>query len=346
MSSPMRSSSPEADLASGPSPAPFIDAVMGYQRTAAIRAAVELDFFTAIASGADTAVALAESTGTAPRGARILADYLAVLGFLQKSAGRYSLTPSSAVFLDNRSPAYMGGIVDFLASPEMTSLLVQDPASYVRNGGSVRLANIAPDNPIWVKFAAAMMPLMAGTADELAARVAAWPTPPRKMLDIAAGHGRWGIAVAKALPEAEVHAVDWSAVLQLARRHAEAAGVGARYHLVPGSAFDVDWGEGYDLVLVPHFLHHFDPETCAGVLRRARASLSPGGQVLAIENVVSDDGLSPPWPAAFSFLMLATTPKGEAFTAAGYEAMARAAGFNGVTIEAMPPAPHSLLTFH
>lgn len=345
MSLPMRSPSPEEDSASAPSPALFVDTVMGYQRTAATRAAVELGLFTAIAAGADTAAALATRMGVAPRGAEILADYLAVLGFIRKSGGRYSLTPSSAAFLDSRSPAYIGGIVDFLASPEMTGLLVRDPAAFVRNGGSVGLANIAPDNPVWVKFASSMMPLMAGTADEVAGRVAAWPKPPTKVLDIAAGHGCWGIAIAKAVPGAEIHAVDWRAVLQLAERNAQKADVAARYHLVPGSAFDVDWGTGFDLVLLPHFLHHFDAETCAGLLRKVRASLAPGGQVLAIENVVSEDGLSPPWPAAFSFLMLATTPSGEAFTAAKYDAMARAAGFAGVTIDEMPPAPHSLLTF-
>lgn len=346
MSSPMRSMSPEIDPASQPSPAMFIETVMAYQKTAALRAAVELGVFTAIAAGADTAATLAAKTGAAPRGAEILADYLAVLGFLQKSGGRYSLTPSSAIFLDSRSPAYMGGVVDFLASPEMTGLLVKDPAAFVRNGGSVGLANMAPDNPVWIKFASAMVPLMARSADELAERVAAWSRQPTKVLDIAAGHGRWGIAIAKAVPGAHIHAVDWRAVLQLAERNAQEAGVGARYHLLPGSAFDVDWGSGYDLILVPHFLHHFDLDTCAGFLRKVRASLAPGGQVLVIENVVSEDGLSPPWPAAFSFLMLATTPKGKAFTAQEFDAMARAAGFSGVTIEPMPPAPHSLLTLH
>nr|WP_244540145.1 class I SAM-dependent methyltransferase [Kaistia soli] len=318
---------------------------MGFQKTAAARAAVEVGVFKAIAAGADDASAIASATSSSERGVEILCDYLAFLGLLQKRDGRYGLTPSSAVFLDPESPAYFGGVVAFLASPEILGLLLDDPAAYVRNGGAVGLANIAPDNPIWIKFASAMTPLMAATADEVGERVAAWPRPPRKVLDIAAGHGRWGIAVGKAVPGSEVYAVDWRAVLQLAGRNAQEAGIGARYHPVPGSAFDVDWGQGYDLVLVPHFLHHFDPETCAGLLRKVRASLAPGGQVLAIENVVSEDGLSPPWPAAFSFLMLATTPKGEAFTAREYDDMARAAGFNGVTIEAMPPAPHSLLTF-
>ncbi|WP_442358277.1 methyltransferase [Kaistia dalseonensis] len=341
----MRSTSPESEMQSAPSPAFFIETVMAYQKTAAIKAAVDLGLFSAIGAGADTADRLASETGAARRGVEILADYLAVLGFLTKAGGRYGLTPSSAVFLDRKSPAYLGGVVDFLASPEMTGLLVQDPAAFVRNGGSVGLANMAPDNPVWIKFAAAMMPMMAPSAEGIAARVAAWPHPPRKVLDIAAGHGRWGIAVGRAVPGAEIVAVDWREVLKLAERNAAEAGLGTRYRTIPGSAFDVDWGTGYDLILVPHFLHHFDAETCAGLLRKVRGSLAPGGQVLVIENVIDEDGLAPPWPAAFSFLMLGTTPHGKAYTAREYEAMGRAAGFSGLTIEAMPPAPHSLLVY-
>jgi hypothetical protein len=35
-------------------------------------------------------------------------------------------------------------------------LFVANPATYVRNGGSIGLANNALDHPVWVKFAKAM----------------------------------------------------------------------------------------------------------------------------------------------------------------------------------------------
>jgi hypothetical protein len=36
--------------------------------------------------------------------------------------------------------------------------------------------------------------------------------------------------------------------------------------LFEGSAFDVDYGSGYDLVLLTNFLHHFDMATCEVLL--------------------------------------------------------------------------------
>lgn len=46
---------------------------------------------------------------------RILCDYLTILGFLVKTGTSYGLTPESALFLDKRSPAYLGSISFFLA---------------------------------------------------------------------------------------------------------------------------------------------------------------------------------------------------------------------------------------
>jgi len=88
------------------SPGLFLDAVNSYQRTAAIKAAIELDLFTAIGQGRETSQELALSCGASERGMRILSDYLVVMGFLRKKRGRYGLTVDSAMLLDRRSPAY------------------------------------------------------------------------------------------------------------------------------------------------------------------------------------------------------------------------------------------------
>ena len=116
------------------SPDLFIDLVFAYQKTAAIRAAVALDLFSATGDGADSVEALASRVSAASCGVRILCDYLTVQGLLTKEKGRYRLTPSSAVFLDSRSPACRTSVVDFLAAPEMLRLYLDDPVAYVEMG--------------------------------------------------------------------------------------------------------------------------------------------------------------------------------------------------------------------
>ncbi|WP_431322142.1 methyltransferase [Rhizobium sp. YTU87027] len=325
------------------SPASLVDAMFAFRKTAAMKAAIEFDLFTKFGGQARTAKMLASDLDCAERGVRILCDFLVVSGFLTKSGESYALTPSSQAFLDRRSPAYMGAAIDFLASPQMMSLFLENPAAFVRNGGSVGLANVAPDNPIWVKFARAMGSFTGPSAKALASDVATWPKLPSKVLDIAAGPGAFGIEIAKVAPSARVVAIDWKPVLAVTEENATKAGVAERFNFRPGSAFEVDWGSGYDLILLPNFLHHFDREGCVTLLKKARASLVPEGRVAVVEFVPNEDRVSPEFPAAFAMVMLATTPNGDAYTGRELAEMAKSAGFRVVATKPLSPSPASLI---
>jgi ubiquinone/menaquinone biosynthesis C-methylase UbiE len=329
----------------GSSENPVFDIAMAYQDTAALIAAVRLNIFSVISSMTISLEELESRTGASQRGLRILCDYLTVLGLLKKQDLRYSLAPVSRTFLDESSPFARGGIVDFLAAPEMVELMFRDPAFCVRNGGSDGKANTSPDNQVWVRYAKSMIPFAAANAKRLAAYVTSFLDPPYTVLDIAAGHGLYGIEVAKAFPDALVTAVDWGPVLTVARDNAEAAGIAERYRTVSGSAMDVEWGGDYDLILLPNFLHHFDVQTCTSLLRKVRASLVPGGQTLGVEFVPNEDRVSPSISAKFAFWMLATTPGGDAYTTSDLDKMARNAGFSGAKTSPLAPAPESLIVF-
>lgn len=320
-----------------PSPILLFQTINAYHRSAALRAAIELDLFTAIATGSDTAPALAQRCQAAERGARILADALTIMGFLEKETGRYRLTPDAAVFLDRRSPAYLGGAVEFLLSPDLERAFSELTAA-ARNGGTALPdeGTVSTDNPVWVRFARAMAPMMAFPSQRLAELI---PTEGKtRVLDIAAGHGLFGIAFARRNPQAEVTAIDWPAVLAVAEENARAAGVADRYQLRPGSAFEVDWGGGYDLALLTNFLHHFDPDTCVQLLSRVHAALTEGGRVATLEFVPNDDRVTPPEAAGFALIMLATTPRGDAYTFAELSEMFRRAGFSRSEIHPLPPS--------
>jgi ubiquinone/menaquinone biosynthesis C-methylase UbiE len=178
-------------------------------------------------------------------------------------------------------------------------------------------------------------PIAAGLAEKLAAG----PDRPRRIVDVAASHGMFGIELLRALPEARVVAVDWPAVLDVARENAARLGVGDRLEFRHGSAFDVDFGKDNDLVLLANFLHHFDEPTNTAFLKKVHASLRKGGQAIAVEFVPNSDRVSPDLAAFFSFEMLGSTPAGEAFTAAEFERMFGNAGFAEVEITPAPPSP-------
>jgi ubiquinone/menaquinone biosynthesis C-methylase UbiE len=167
---------------------------------------------------------------------------------------------------------------------------------------------------------------------------------PVRVLDIAAGHGLFGIGVATQNPDAQIVAVDWAPVLEVASANARKAGVANRYETLAGSAFDVDYGGPYDVVLLTNFLHHFDPPTCVALLTKVRRALTPRGRAAALEFVPNDDRVSPPMVAAFAMTMLGTTASGDAYTFREYEGMYREAGFGRVTWDPIPHAPHTIVT--
>jgi 2-polyprenyl-3-methyl-5-hydroxy-6-metoxy-1,4-benzoquinol methylase len=333
------------DQAAPPSPMAIFDAIHGYQRTAALKGALALDLFSAVASGATTVEDLAARCQASPRGVRILADYLTVVGFLAKQDGHYRLPPVAAAFLDRRSPTYLGSVAEFLAAPEEIALY-DDMAATVRRGGTIAPSdgNLAAANPVWVKFARAMAPMMALPATLLAELIDRdGGGSVAKVLDIAAGHGLFGLAVARRHPTAVIHALDWPNVLAVAAENAEAAGLASRFVAISGSAFKEDFGEGYDLALLANFLHHFDPLTCESLLRKLHRSLAPGGRVAALEFIPDEDRVSPAMPAMFALVMLATTPQGDAYTFADYDPMFGAAGFARVTLHALPPTEERVI---
>ncbi|HEX8091592.1 MAG TPA: methyltransferase dimerization domain-containing protein [Blastocatellia bacterium] len=182
------------DQSPQPSPVLFFETVNAYQRTAAIEAAIQLDLFSAIGEGGKDSQSLAKICGASERGIRILCDYLVVIGFLIKDADRYNLTMDSSVFLNRRSPAYCGGAIEFLLSPVLTGGF-KELASSVRKGGTAMAeqGTIAPEHPVWVQFARAMGPISLMPAQLLARLVDPDSSKKLKILDIAAGHGTYGI---------------------------------------------------------------------------------------------------------------------------------------------------------
>jgi predicted nicotinamide N-methyase len=330
-----------------PSPELFFQTAAAYQQTAALKAALELDLFTAIGRGKGTAREIADECKGSERGVRILCDYLCVLGFLAKEGQRYSLSADSAVFLDRRSPAFQGGVLAFLLSPHLTDNF-SDVAALVRHGGTLKPdgGTLAPEHPAWVTFARAMAPMMALPAQSMAPLVGGKPNEPLKVLDIAAGHGIFGIEIAKRNSQAQIVAQDWPNVLEVAKENAQAAGVAERYRTLAGSAFDVDFGGGYDVVLLTNFLHHFDAATNDLLLRKVHAALKDGGRAVTLEFVPNADRISPPVPASFALMMLATTPKGDAYTYAELESMFKKAGFGRSECHPLPPSPQCAIVSH
>ncbi len=328
-----------------PTPALIFETLNAYQRTSALRAAIELDLFTAIADGQTTANSIAARIQVSAKGARVLCDYLTLIGFLVKQGDNYSLTPDAAIFLNRHSPAYLGTATGFFSQMERQLNASDGIAAAVRKGGTVLSEHgiMGPEDPIWVEFARDMAPMMSIPAGLLAKKICGGQTDKWKVLDIAAGHGLFGISMAKQDPNAHIVALDWAPVLEVARENAAKANVSDRFSTIAGNALEVDLGSGYDIVVIANFLQLLDAASIDRLMRKVHTALAPGGGAVTLGFIPNDDRVSPPGDANFGMIALACTAQGDAYTVSEYERMFQDAGFSRSELMQLTPSPQRVI---
>ena len=325
----------------------FFETIKAYQKTAALKTALELDLFTAIAKGQTTPSQLAQSCQADARGLRILCDYLTVKGFLIKSGEAYQLTPSTHTFLNQNSPKYIGSAIAFLLSAPMQAAF-QNLTSAVQKGGTAlpQEGTLSPNHPAWTAYAKGMAPVMQLPAQLLAKHLDPHANKPLAILDIAAGHGLFGLAFAHQNPHATITAIDWPNVLTIAQNHAKERGLSDRFTTISGNAFDTNFHGPHDIAILANILHHFDHNTCITILKKVNNSLAPNGRVAILEFIPNTDRITPPEDAAFALVMLATTPKGDVYTFEELTTMCQEANFSHTTFHALGQGEQQVVIAH
>jgi ubiquinone/menaquinone biosynthesis C-methylase UbiE len=315
---------------SGPSPLQTYEELMNFAwRGLALGAAVELDFFSHIASGKTGAEQIAAAAGASEHGTRRLLDALCGMGYLKKSAQCYRLSPSAAEYLVRTGSLYMGDAA-------MIGKMLMGPwsmlAEVVKSGRPFQARATAEERAAFFsKLVPAIFPASFLSATAVVKRL---PDAARRrinrILDIGAGAAAWSIPFAKALKHARVTVADYPSVTQVTRQYAERWGVAERFDYLEGDFREVDFGAGFDLAILGHILHGEGAEWGRRLLRRVREALGDGGMLLIGEFVPNDERSGPAWPLLFGLNMLVNTPAGDVFTMREYRAWLKEAGFRKV----------------
>ncbi len=321
-------------------PTTIFEVLQSFQRTAALRAAVELDVFTAVGRRELTADEIADRCGTSARGMRILCDYLCLTGLLEKRFDRYWLADESALYLDRHSHQFIANDAIEVYGGGTLAEGFEHLVKAVRIGGTAlpQAGTLAPEHPYWAKFARALAPIGSANAKLLANLLEYPSSQPVRVLDIACGHGHYGIAIAKQNPLAEIFAQDWPGVLETAVANARDAGVVERYHTIAGDVFSAEFGERYDLALLANFLPDLGPGDCDRLLAKIRPSLAADGRVVVLQCIPEDDRLLPPNGPSLALSLLAQTPQGDVYTHRELVEMFKQAGFVRTEMRGLGPS--------
>lgn len=302
--------------------------IRGFQESRAILTALELDLFTLIGSGA-RAADVAKRAQTDARATELLLNALVSLALLRKDGDRFLNS-------DLTSRYFAGGSRDDQRMATLHTAQLWHKWSTLTDAVKAGTAVAPRDNdPIATEaFIAAMHRNAAERAPHVLDAVDALGV--HNLLDLGGGSGAYSIAFAQANTELRATIVDQEAVLAIAQRHIQSAGLTGRIRTEVGDLLRDTFGSGYDLALLSAICHMFSPEENVDLFRRAYAALAPRGRLAIQDFILEPDKTAPRFAAMFALNMLVNTRGGASYSAEEYAAWLKQAGFERIRHVRLP----------
>jgi 3-hydroxy-5-methyl-1-naphthoate 3-O-methyltransferase len=316
----------------------------GYVPTFVLEAAIRNRVFDVLDSGSKTVPEVATATGASIRGLTPIMNVLVGLNFLAKDAHEaYSLTPESAAFLVSTKPSFQGGILRHASSQLIPKWLgINEVVATGKPAHSVNQQDAGSE--FFKEFVVDIFPMSYPSAQALAKSLNL-DSQPTSVLDLAAGSGVWGIALAQASPSVRVTAVDWPEVIPTTQKTVARFNLADRFSYISGDLLSADFGTNHNVATLGHILHSEGEARSRKLLAKVFASLAPGGTIAIAEFLVNADRTGPVASLFFAVNMLINTDEGDAFSFEEISSWLTEAGFtNPRTIPAPGPSPLILAT--
>jgi hypothetical protein len=319
------------------SPERILQTGLAFWPSKTLLSAIEIGVFTELARGPEQFAPLSGRLGLHPRSARDFLDTLTALGFLQRTGDTYANTPETDLFLDERKPSYIGGILE-MANHRLypfwghltEALRTGLPQNELKSGGPGVFETLYADPARLKQFLAAMTGISHG-ANMTIGRAFPWKDY-RTIVDVGTAQGDLAAQVALANPHLRGQGFDLQEVAPIFEEYIARVGVADRVTFAPGSFFDVPLPRA-DVVMMGHILHDWDLPTKQMLIGKAYDALPAGGALIVYEAIIDDDRSKNAFGLMMSLNMLIETPGGFDYTGADCQGWMKAAGFTTTRVE-------------
>ena len=314
-------------LAAGVIPTPLLESFEAMAMARAIMAGVSLGIFDALDEQPDDADGLSRRLGLDPRGADILLVALHALGYIEhRGKGVYRNSPAIEKFALRRSSESLAAYLGAFNNDLWDEFSRTDEV--VRTGHASGVHAREPDDPYWERYMRGLFDLTRLSGDDIARMIPA--RNPKRMLDLAGGHGGYAIAMCRRHPQLTVTIVELEGAARIGRQIVREQGMDDRIDFLVGDIFSTELGEGYDVATAFQILHHFDEDVNVELLTRAREALREGGTVAILEQERPPTGDRGSTIGALTGLLFYITSRARTYTADELATFIEAAGFNRV----------------
>ena len=286
----------------------------GFAPALIIDTAVKYYIFDALDHGPKTLKEIHAATGASQRGLRAILNALVALQLLEKDArGLFSLTPESAAFLLRSQPNYQGGLFRHVSNRLIPNWL--QLSEVLGSGLPVAAANPEKQAAYYQEFVEDLFGFNHAAAQALAEILEISKISELiSVLDLAAGSGVWGIALAQRSYMVRVQAVDFPAVIPITQKVAKRCGVENQFTYTEGDLATADFGSGHHIALLGHILHSQGMAESRALIRKTYAALAPGATIVIADCLTNTDRTAPLFPLLFAVSMLVHTKDGDTFS--------------------------------
>ena len=316
-------------LAQRSEPDPFLDTFTGLVAARAVTTAVMLGVFDALHDAPAGATELAERLSLDELGAETLLATLATLGYVERDGDRMRNTAVSERLLVRSAPESIATFVGYQGDLHWQVLDLLPEA--IRDGRAYAMHEQRQDDAErWEAYIRGLFELSRHEHDANAALVGV--EAPRRLVDVAGGHGGFAMAMCRRHPGLEATVLDLPPSAAIGRKIVAEQGFADRVAFREGDVFELGLGEDLDVVSVFNLIHHLPEERDRELCRMAREALRPGGVLVIGDSARPEPGdeLSP--HGAVSSLLFYAWSHSRNFSPSEVSAWVREAGFEDVEL--------------
>jgi hypothetical protein len=320
---------------SAPNPLAILQTAFSFWSSKVLLTAVEFGVFTKLADRRLTGAELGTELKLHPRAIADFFDALVAMKFLDRDGegprSEYFNTPEGALFLDENSPRYIGGILIMLNArlfkfwndlPE--ALRTGQPQNETKTGGKGIFEALYAEQAKLEQFLGAMTGISRLNFEALADKFDF--SKYNTLCDIGGATGLLCTEVAKKHPHLTCTSFDLPPVEPVARKAITAAGLSSRVGTASGDFFKDPLPQA-DVITMGMILHDWNLEKKMQLIQTAYDALPREGAFVAIENLIDDERRSNAFGLLTSLNMLIEFGDAFDFTGRDFDGWCRKIGF-------------------
>lgn len=311
-------------------PDPLLDTLTGLVAARALITATSLGIFDALADGPLDADALASRLAIDPLGAETLLTTLLAMRYVELAEdGTFRNAPVAERRLVRSSPDSIATFVGAQGDLHWEVLGLMTEA--VRTGDAYAMHETRhEDAENWEAY---MRGLHEISREDHALDAKLVPLEaPRRLVDVAGGHGGFSMAMCRRHPQLAATIVDLPPSAAVGRKIVAEQGFADRVSYREGDVFEIGLGSDVDVVSSFNLIHHLSEERNRELCRMARAALRPGGCLVIGDAARPEAGERTSDRGAISSLLFYTWSHSQNYRPSEIRSWMEDAGFEDVSV--------------